>query len=329
MTKTFIIAHSDAHGATSWILAKNKWGLPGICAHPVTNYPNLVHITSQVLNSKKYNKIIFLDYCYQSPIPEKAIRQHYGVEFELYDHHIDLVPYAKRIYDESKNKWFIVYKTSSAPLPKNAKLNLYSSALNMNYALMPSKKKHWKTIAIVGALCDRDPLTIRYVPKYKKIADGLDNVLRLYHGSNFALQLLENGLFNVLEQYATTWVKNLNIENDYTVAGDFAVFSRSRKRRLPVNYTNKVLEYLLEKTGCKYSIGYQLYGKDMWSIMVKKYWINSEPFPADFLNKLYDVIKPSEQKHPAALAQKDRDTLVMWQPTKEKAIELINKITEF
>jgi len=325
---SFIIAHSDAHGLCAFVLARHKFGLPGLCDHPWTGYASLKQALGWILKGGRHNRVVMLDYCHQSPNVGKALASYPSVGFELHDHHVELIPFARRVYDESGGRFFIVYETSRAQLPANARLKLYSSALKMNRSLMPSKISRWGTIAIIGAICDRDPSARRHFSKYGRLADGLDYMLRYHNSTSLALQILEAGMFEVLEENADPIEKALNWPQlGYETIGDFVVVGGTERRKLPLNWTNKVLDYLLRKTGCKYSIGYQHYGKSLWNVLIKKNWLDCKPFEPNFVERLNQLLRrPSPRGLAGSLAQRNEDTLMTWVPTKEEAIALVDKI---
>jgi hypothetical protein len=276
--------------------------------------------------SKKCEQIVMLDYCAQSPLLHKAVADHLSTRFSVYDHHVETPPYVRRVYGEDGRSFFILHKTEI--VPENVDVRLYDSALEMNLNLMPENDGDWQTIAIIGAICDRDPSVAKYATKYGRLADGLDYTLRHY-STGLAIQLLEAGMFDVLEENATTVEKIKGWENlDYETSGDFVIFGRRGRRRLPVNWVNKILDYLLRKTGCKYGVGYQRYGKDLWSVVVKKNWLSGKPFEREFVDRINLLLRSAPRGLMGTLAQKNRDTLVTWVPGREDARALIDKIVE-
>jgi hypothetical protein len=276
------------------------------------------------ISREGYKRVLLLDYNPRSPHLLRAAMHHPSMRFEVYDHHAEPPPVERWVYEEGRTG-FLTAPADSGPLPSNVSVNMYPSALKMNRALMPSKSRYWRTIAVVGAICDRDPSAAKYFPRYGRIADGLDCILRYYNSSSLALQLLEAGMFGVLEENAGLLEKSLEI--GYETVGNFAVFGRRGKRKLPLSWTNKVLDYLLRKTGCRYAVGCQSYREGKWDVIVKKDWLEGRPFDAGFLEWLRGRLQ--RVRLGTNLAWKNPDTLVIWVPSRKRAEGLVEEIVKY
>jgi len=241
---TVVVAHYDVHGVCAGYLAAKAYGASEVFAnYPATSPENVVQTLQNLYAaSPSPLRIVLLDIPIDLKNPAAFIR---GLEDLALRHEIVFID-----HHESSVQFLHMFQRVKPVF-------LGPSALTLNNYLLsriPNPTDTDRTIALVGAIGDRDPEVVRqglFNAELQRLADGLDVLVRERDGALRVLRTLLQNPEGVLSE-ARTRADQIPTARAHTRVGPVVV----AEGQLPPMWGPKALEKLAFSSAAWYAVGW-------------------------------------------------------------------------
>ncbi|MEX0569076.1 MAG: hypothetical protein Q6363_007970 [Candidatus Njordarchaeota archaeon] len=239
--KTAIVCHFDGHGVAAGVLLSELFDVPRtniISKFPETG-PNGFAGIPEIFSFYQYNHIYIVDIAVDVKNPYKWMSTLHTIFHQART--------MSRVY-----MFYIDHHETSIPFLKNfpAFMNIYFMPSSYHLDLLVSKEPN-KDLVFIGAICDRDPTVLKYIPqeKYKELYEaalGLDVLVR---------KNIEDAI-----RYADNTDKLRIYADEIPSVNDFGLFDNVVlvNEQLPSAWAFKVLEKVATENDVPYAVGYAL-----------------------------------------------------------------------
>jgi hypothetical protein len=241
---TVVVAHFDTHGVSAGYLAAKAFGVTEVFAnYPATSPENVVQTLQNLYSAAPTSlRIVLVDIPIDLKNPSAFIR---GLEDLALRHEIVFID-----HHESSVQFLHMFSRVKA-------IFLGPSALTLNNYLLGQIREATdldRTIALIGAVGDRDPEIVKqglFTPELQMLADGMDVIVRERDGALRAVRTLLQSPAMLLDEARTKAGQIPSAALGQRI-GPVVVAAAS----LPAQWGPKSLERLAFQSGAWYAAGW-------------------------------------------------------------------------